>query len=613
MFRSKDLPVPESLIASATRINLNNTSWRAYRLRDQQWQSEAWRLYDNIGEFRFAANYIGSAVSRVRIFVAEVDELGRVGNEVDNDEQVQAIADTLFGGPAAKAENLRLIGISLMVAGECFLIGKAGTRDPADPDKWFVVSPENMRRSEGGLSFRHNGETIKLVKNRDMVIRIWTPHPAHPDRADSPARSALPILVEMEQLTKYVFSQIDSRLASAGLLPVPNNLSFPREDGEPGGVKDLMDALIETGTESLQGRGSAAGVFPILVEMDPDSIEKMPEKPISFESVLSEQAIQLRTEATRRLATSLDMPPEVLEGAAETNHWGIWYVEENAIKIHVEPLMTRIIDALTQAYLQPALRALDRSPERFVFWYDTAPLTNRPNRLQDTLNLHERGITSAEAVLRAGNYNPAEDAPSQEEDNKRFIRELMLRDPSLFAIGPLREAIGIEIEIGFPETGETPPPPPPAPQRNVERDTSPTPELPAQTRRQNQTQQPTLVTSAELVPQPSAVLAVSHVLVMRALEKAGGKLLTRSERGRWPHVPRSELHTRIRVKDHAHASELLAGAWDHAEEAVSGLDVDPQDLRMALVDYTEALLVRAMEHNRSMLGEVLKHKGIVDE
>lgn len=378
VFRKVSLPVPGSLVASATRVNLNDTSWRAYRLRDQSWQTETWRLYDTIGEFRFAANYVGSAVSRVRIFVAEVDELGRVGEETEDDE-VQAIAETLFGGPSAKSENLRLIGSSLVVAGECFLVGRAGTgtTNLADRDRWYVVSPGSMRRQNGGMSFRFNGGVIELVQGRDIVIRLWTPHPASPDLADSPARSSIPILTELEQLTKYVFSQIDSRLAGAGILPIPNNIDFPREDGTPGGAEGLMQALIEVGTESLQGRGSAAGIFPTLVEMPVEALAAMKDAPIKFESVLSDQAMELRKEAIRRLATSLDMPPEVLEGATESNHWGMWYVEENSIKIHVEPLMTRICDGLTQAYLAPALKVLGKDPVGFTFWYDTAPLTDR--------------------------------------------------------------------------------------------------------------------------------------------------------------------------------------------------------------------------------------------
>src|SRR4029079_14655502 len=77
-------PPTTSLVASAARIkNLEGRAWRSYRFGDDTWQVEAWRLYDIIGELRFVANWIGSACSRVRIYVAEVDDNGRVQKEVE--------------------------------------------------------------------------------------------------------------------------------------------------------------------------------------------------------------------------------------------------------------------------------------------------------------------------------------------------------------------------------------------------------------------------------------------------------------------------------------------------------------------------------------------------
>jgi hypothetical protein len=610
--RRSRLPVPSSLIASATQVKMTNSTWNSYRLRDQEWQLESWRFYDRIGEFRFAANYVGSACSRVRVFVAEVDELGRIGKEVTDDDEVQAISDTLFGGAAAKSEQLRSIGVNLTVAGECYLVGLAGGRgNISDRDRWFVVAPSELRRTGAEMRMRHNGERITVLKDRDMVIRVWTPHPARPDFADAPARAALPILTELERLTMYVFSQIDSRLAGAGILPIPNNIDFPNEDGESEGVEGLMRTLLSNMTASLQGEGSASALAPILVEMSPEAIQAMPEKPITFESVLSEQAIQLRQEAIRRLATSLDMPPEILEGAAEANHWGMWYIEENAIKIHVEPLVVRIIDALTEAYLKPALKALGKNPDRYTFWYDTAPLTHRPNRLQDTLNLYERGITSRAEVLRAGDYNPDTAAPTQDEENVRFIKELMLRDPNLFSSAALREEIGIHIEaITDVQTEGAGPPPPPAPQREVTQDTSPTPAQPSQTQPANRTPQPTLIASADLVRDPAPLEVLADIVVTEALTRAGKRLLaTRGQRGMFRDVPAHHIHTKVRSSD---SDSLLAGAWDLVPDYLTniGAIIEPSQFRQALHEYTCRLLESNIPHSPQLLWEMLRRGGL---
>lgn len=615
---------PNSLIASAARVKLNDSSWRSYRLRDETWQVEGWRLYDCIGELHFAAGYVGSACSRVRIYVAEVDDVGRIGPEVEDDKEIEAISDTLFGGPAAKAEALRAIGIALTVAGELYLIALArGTNaNPDSRDKWMVVAPSELKRVGDQLQLRRGrADYIDINPNRDIVIRLWTPHPRFMDLADSPTRAATPILLELERLTRYVFSQIDSRLAGAGILPLPAGLRFPRADGGVGDANDLVMELATAAEASLTGEGSAAGVVPIVVELPIEAMSAMKDKPITFESVLSEHAKELREEAIGRLAVAMDMPPEVMKGTGETNHFNAWHIEESAVKIHIEPMMTRICDGLTQAYLKPALKALGKDPDKYCLWFDTAPLTVRPNRLQDTLNLYERGLVSAEAVRRAGDYKESTDAPTQEEDNVRFIKELLLRDPTLFQNIAIREAIGIEIEEVDPlalEPGDPNAPgpaPPPAPERAVD-SSEPgqnSPELPARTRPQNNGGTSNgLIASVEIIDLPPPELVLADALILRALEVAGTRLLTPALRGRWPEVPKSELHTKIKVRDFEHADKLLLNAWDSLPGLAAGLRFASQlDLEEALNTYCRTLLVRSVTHSRTLLAEYLRGAGIL--
>jgi hypothetical protein len=62
---------PNSLVAAAARISLSGQkTWLNYRFGDNTWQEECWRLYDVIGELHFAASWVASACSRVRIYVA---------------------------------------------------------------------------------------------------------------------------------------------------------------------------------------------------------------------------------------------------------------------------------------------------------------------------------------------------------------------------------------------------------------------------------------------------------------------------------------------------------------------------------------------------------------
>jgi hypothetical protein len=614
---------PRSLVASAARIRISETSssynlWNSYKFKDEAWQRELWRLYDIIGEFHFASNWVGSAVSRVRIYVAEVDKLGRLGPEAERPDKVVALADTIFGGPAAKAEALRAIGINLTVGGECFILG-IGADDPTS-DEWHVVAPAELRRimnSDTGmreLAFGDRKEPRKLVEGKDILMRVWSPHPRQMQKSDCPARAAQPVLREIEQLTKYVFAQIDSRLFGAGLLPIPSNIDFPEEEGVETASESLLKRLAEAGQASLKGEGTAASLLPIIMEMPPETLDKI--KLVSFATELSQQALDLRAEAVRRFALAMDMPPEVVSGTGDTNHWSAWHIEESAVKVHIEPLMSRICDALTKGYLQPALKALNVDPNKYTFWYDTSPLTVRPQRLQDTLNLYDKQVVSAEAVRAAGNYLDS-DAPDEDEDLRRFARELLLRDPSMTSIPEMRSLAGLP-EFAPPPALDTPAPPPPAPESNAV-PTQPDP-LPVNSTAANAPNGPArnntnaVVASAAMNEQWMGLAVASEAMVRNALRVAGTRLLTPSDRGRWPDVPRHELHTRKRPTGNEQIERLLTGAWESLPHLVSsfGLEVNVDRLEKDLRRYCTVLLAMGVPHETNRLLEVLRTGGYVN-
>lgn len=626
-FRKKDAqpdPEPEgheselkSLLASAIRIrDIEGQGWQTYRFGDDTWQQEVWRLYDIIGELHFAANWVGAACSRVRIYVADVDKNGRVQQETKK-PKVAAIAENLFGSPAAMSEALRMLAINLTVAGDCYIVGRGAVRD-SDADEWYVVSCTELQRWRGNVyQLYPDGTKDALDLDRDIVIRVWTPHPRRSLWADSPTRAAMPMLWEIERLTRYVFAQIDSRLVSAGMVPIPKEASFP-DDGNDvpiPGAEGLTQAMMKAGSRSLKGEGTAAGVVPMFVEMPTDALGKI--ELISFGSELSKQALDLRSEAIRRFALAMDIAPEILTGTGDSNHWSAWHVEEANIKIHIEPLMTRICDALTTAYLGPALKAIKEDPERYVFWFDTAPLTVRPERLKDAQGLNEKGIISDESVLIAGDF-ALTDKPSDEESARKLVRELMLRDPALFYNPAVRQLAGISEELlpanavvppaeGVPGAG---PPPPPAPPTGIQPggitpmpvDSSAmnTPGGPLT----NNASTPAVVAGASVTP--DALFLALNTMVFRALEVAGKRLVGNHHRTH-SDVPVYALHTKVPVNS-GNASKLLNGAWDNLSVYL-GTDAEDPELAVTLHRYCIALLESGEEHQPSRLWRMLQRQG----
>lgn len=599
---------PASLIASAVQIRPNDQLWSTYKFTAETWQPQAWRYYHCTPELHFICEYIASACSRVRLYVAEVDANGRVGSEVETPE-IAAIGDSLFGNPAAKAEALRSIAINLTIAGECYIIGRS-RRTQFDPDEWFVASTTELRRRQGAITINLGVGIEKLIPGSDIVIRLWNPNPERRMYPDSPTAACFEPLSELEQLQLFERSQIDSRLAGAGMYPIPAGSSNgPSDTANASVADDLFTKMAEAGQAARTGQGVAAGVVPVFVEFPDDVLDKLKDRPIRFDSELSDKLVEYKEGAIKRLARGMNIPPEVLTGMGETNHLSAWKIEEDFIKIQIEPMVSRICDGLNRAYLRPLLKAMGKNPDNYTLQYDTAPLTVRPNRLQDTLNLYERGIVSAEAVLVAGSYNPNTDAPSEEEEQLRFLRELLLRDPTLFQIPAIREELGYDLDMVLPGP-ETPagdvmepgPPAPPTPERRVDAPTSP--QLPGSTRSTGGTP---ILASGVLTRAPDAILAASNVAVRRALELAGGKLLTREMRGRFPDTPKFEMHTKVRVKQNQ-AADLLIGAFDYLVLDMAGLDVDVSVVEAALTDYCMSKILTCSPHDVGDLSNYLQYR-----
>lgn len=600
------LPVRTALVAAAAQVKLDNASVQAFKISEQEWQKEAWRLYDVVGEFRFAANRRGHQLSRVRWYVAEVDDIGAPGKETE-DTEIQALAEGIFGGPAAKAEGMRIVGVQLFVAGECYVVAESATKTDGDGvpegDRWYVVSPTDLKKEAGTIKVRkpdsHGGGWHQLRNGTDLLIRVWTPHPRKYDMADSPARAVLPVLREIERLSMLAFSQIDSRLISAGLLLVKQGITFPNGDGVATGVQALLDLILEAAKASLQGAGSAAGLVPIAAEVPGDGSVADAIHHLRFDTPLTGEIKEKLDHAIRRLALGLDSPPEVLLGQGAANHWSAWQISEDEIKTQVDPMAIRICDAITTAYLAPALVAIGKTEEDadgFTFWFDTAPLAVRPNRLEDALKLWEKGLLSDEALVNAGAFDD-DDVASKKAKLEWRVWKLIELNPQLVADPEIQKILDL------PAIGQAPPAP-------ADPNASPPEEQPALEAPEEQNAlpaEPSGDTPAQEGDETfAALLPAAEQVVLRALEMAGGRLLDRRARGQFGNVPKHDLHTRVRARDAAHAATLLEGAFAHVPALAAHHGVRAGDLEWLLRGYCSELLVRGHPHGAPLLRATLR-------
>jgi hypothetical protein len=617
---------PTTLTAAAVPINLGDAaSWQMFKLGDHRWQWEAWRHYDICGEMRFVVNWIGNAVSRCRLYAASVTDDGVVGDET-TDARVKLIAETMFGTPAAKAQAQRLMGINMMVAGDCFIVAEGYQQ--SGQDKWYVCSSSEVYRRGDDIMVRrsitHGGGNYRLDPKKDLLIRAWNPHPRRYDAADSTVRAILPVLREMEQCTKRVFAELDSRLAGAGILLLPDNIDFPRPPQEnPGvpqrsGVEDFADLLQKTMATSMQQRDNAAAVVPIILQVAVEALDKI--KHLTFDSSISEHISTMRKDAVSRLGMGLDIPPEVLSGMGKSNHWSSWQIEESSIKVHIEPLLIQLADALNIGYFQPALKAAGiADPEKLTLWFDIAALTVRPNRSDQALQFVEKEIISNKAA-RANASFTEEDAPDAKELEYNLVKALVLAQPA-YAGDPQVQKI-----LGLPKISMPAPPAPPAPPGGGalmpgdpgydQAGTEPAdagarglPQFPSVAQAEAGGVSASGQSLGQFVASLNADLVSSQLFyaadsaVRRAMELAGGRLVPGPQRARYP-VPKHELHTRV-VPDIARVPSLLAGAWTHVREQAVTLGVDPDVLEELLGGYCAELLTRGVVHDQDLLQSTL--------
>jgi len=316
---------------------------------------------------------------------------------------------------------------------------------------------------------------------------------------------------------------------------------------------------------------------PIMVQVAGEFIDKI--KWVTFATPFAAETLNLRTEAIRRLALGLDLPPEILLGQGSTNHWGAWQIEESVIKLQIEPLLARIADALTKGYLRPALKAAGiKDPEKYTFWFDTSPLAIRPDRQADAFQMYGVNAIGQDSLRKAGNWNE-DDAPTKDEMERQLALQLIQTTPALLASPDIQKALGISWDVSAALGGAAPVP---TDQAAIDATT--------------QRGLPSMPQDTATPAQEAALLVGADMVMRRAFELAGKRLLVRGNRGQFANVATTELHTKIAV-DADQADRLLDGAWDQAAALAARLGIDPQVMVNMLDTYARTLLVRGQVHD----------------
>jgi hypothetical protein len=452
-----------SLLASATRLTGETLkSSRTHRTGSaDQWQEDAWEMYDLVGELRFLATVIAATGSKARFYVGTFGENPDDPPVPTEDQELSDALQAIGDGPSGLTQLVRRLLINLYVPGDGWLIGipkalmpenrRAG--DPAPPRGDGIVVLDDLvwrMLSVTEVKFDADSMILSLGTGKDhevkasaddlMAIRVWNPHPRRAWEADSPTRSSLPVLRELVGLTMHISAQIDSRLAGAGIIIAPDSAARAARRAanlpEDGPDDPFTDALIKAMMTPISDRANASAYVP-LVWTVPDESAPIFRYLDQGDRMLDSQAKDMRDESIRRFALSADAPPELLLGVGSMNHWGAWIVQSDVIHTHLTPPLALVADAFTTQYLRPVMKQMGRSEEEIentVVWFDVDHLITSPNKGEDAKIAHDAGAISDKALRDAYGFDEA-DAPAASllPEAEKIALEMVRAQPALMS------------------------------------------------------------------------------------------------------------------------------------------------------------------------------------
>jgi hypothetical protein len=438
---------PRAIVAAAERVD-TETAWQerasaTYRSA----QEEAWTGYTRVGEIHYGFNLVANVMSRLRVFPATVPESdeapqgasdaaerGRISSDLarDAEEVMREISGPAFAG------LVRSFSLNLSIPGECYLVRlKDQMKDGSETVQWKIVSTDELVVDINGATLRPiRGDRAKerRLPSGSYIGRIWRAHPRYSGEPDSSLMGVADSIEELLILQRLVRSATRSRLNN-GLLFLPDGLLTTRmsmainglnEAGnpltpeeleamasDPGNqlVADLMQAIVT----AVSDEGDASAVAPMMVTGEAGLADAI--KHITFERGNDSWLVERTERALERILQGIDVPKEIVTGLADVKYSNALIIDENLYKANIEPLALVLVDALTEVFLRPMLRAKGYSEEdlnRIVVWYDPSEIVTRPNQAEDASDGYDRFLLGPGAWRREHGFGD-DDAPSEVE------------------------------------------------------------------------------------------------------------------------------------------------------------------------------------------------------
>lgn len=473
-----EMPTAVGRLSSAASFRVRDVDPKKFEA--EEWQVEAYAHTVAIGELGYVVSLQADTVSRGQLVVVERDlESGNVVEPEKNEdgediiEGDRAVAEkallALRGPKGGQSAILQAGAVADIVPGEGALIGEP--IEDTGQIAWEILSMVEIKRSAEGKLTRKpkakssvtSGDAAPLHEDT-YFSRYHRSDWMHSDDPTSPLRRVASACREIILLTQLVEATIKSHL-SAGIIYVPDEIDFPSDDDEDiddtSDVHPLTEMLVKQMSAPVEDRRSAAGLVPLIIGGPAEFADAFKKIEVKDTGVDLAWVLNTRNDALGRLATGLDVPPEVMTGKGGLNHWTGANVDKDFIEKHTIPIGDRLARFLTIAFFRRLLMdgesMSEETAERFELAYDASNLLTRADAAKSADSLHGDLILSDDARLEAHGFDPDEVRPSRDEYKRRAVEKIALT-PSVNN-KPFLPALGIDqdylVEMGVdPEHAE---------------------------------------------------------------------------------------------------------------------------------------------------------------
>jgi hypothetical protein len=507
----------------------------------QPWQSRAFSYYDLLGEIKYASQFYARMLSPLILYAAEKDAKGDIvpTKNVDAIEALERIQDP--GG--GRTSLLGAYGRLMFLTGEAYLF--VSTDPETGIEQWEMLSTDELR-IQSGVMIRYKAPSVVAEEYHEpdepdsqegawvpvdpktaVAYRLWQKHPRWSLLADSTMQGVLDLCEELLLLTQAVRARARSRLAGSGLLLIDERVSPPPLEAVPDEDPQedpFIASLVNNMTLPIVNEGAASAIVPLVLRVPVPEGGKVADL-ISHLQIIDPTQLYpetgLRYECIKRIAIGLDMPPEILLGLQDSNHWTAWQIDEQTWKGHGAPKAVQLVDDLTASYFRPYLRDVVGLADwdNYYIAFDPTNIINHPDRTKDAKDLYDRRAISKEALRRENGFAEA-DAPTDDELNEMI--GVAVHDGSLALFGePSPRGGFVETAPGQVVSA----PPPGLPGAPSQQDAS----QHGQVRGAEQEKGPSKSSSDETAESSvgslsARVMGASDMAVLRAREAAGSRL-----------------------------------------------------------------------------------------